>query len=264
MKDKALRNVLETLVVRYNTPAFIENDPISIPHRFRKKQDIEIAGFWTAMLSWGQRKTIISKATELMELMDNAPHDFVVNHREKDRRAFLSFKHRTFQPTDTLYFLAFFQQYYRQFDSLETAFATHMHPNDTDIRKALTGFHNRFFSLPDVPDRTRKHVSTPARKSACKRLNMFLRWMVRKDNAGVDFGLWKRITPSQLMIPLDVHVGRVASSLGLLRRQQRDWQAVVELTEALRRFDPDDPVRYDYALFGYGVLEKKTGMPLRK
>ena len=250
---------LEEAVIRYNQVAFIEADPISIPHRFSRLQDIEIMGFWAAMLAWGQRKTIINKSAELIELMDGAPYDFIRHHQEVDRKPFLQFKHRTFQPTDTLYFLEFFQQYYRRHDSLEDAFARHLQPEDEHTEKALIGFHELFFSLPDAPERTRKHIATPVRKSTCKRLNMFLRWMVRADDKGVDFGLWKRIRPGQLLMPLDVHVDRVARRLGLLERKQTDWQAVLELTARLRQYDPEDPVKYDFALFGMGVLEKQTG-----
>jgi len=255
---KDIQNFLNALVEQYNQPEFIENDPISIPHQFTKLQDIEIIGFWVAMLAWGQRKTIINKANELIQLMDNAPYDFIRHHEEKDRATFLHFKHRTFQPTDTLYFLEFLQQYYRQHESLETAFAKHLSPEAENTEAALRGFHETFFSLPDAPQRTRKHIATPVRKSTCKRLNMFLRWMVRKDEQGVDFGLWKKIQPRQLLMPLDVHVDRVARRLGLLKRKQTDWQAVLELTDTLRAFDPDDPVKYDFALFGMGVLEKKN------
>jgi len=258
MNQKELKDYLDDCVLKYNVKNFIADDPILIPHRFSKLQDIEIAGFWVAMLAWGQRKTIINKSTELMELMDNAPHDFILNHKEKDRKAFLGFKHRTFQATDTLYFLEFLQYYYKSNKSLETAFAKHMSPTDVNTEKALTGFHELFFSLPVAPKRTQKHIATPARNSSCKRLNMFLRWMVRKDKKGVDFGLWKKIKPSQLLMPLDVHVERVGRQLGLLHRKQRDWKAVVELTENLKKFDPKDPVKYDYALFGQGVLDKNN------
>jgi len=254
---KDIQNFLNALVDQYNRPQFIENDPISIPHKFSKLQDIEIMGFWVAMLAWGQRKTIINKAEELIQLMDGAPHDFICNHIEKDRAAFLDFKHRTFQPIDTLYFLEFLQHYYRHHNSLEMAFAKYLPPNATTTEAALRGFHELFFSLPEAPKRTRKHIATPARKSSCKRLNMFLRWMVRKDKRGVDFGLWKSINPRQLLMPLDVHVDRVARRLGLLHRKQTDWLAVLELTEALKAFDAEDPVKYDFALFGMGVLEKK-------
>ena len=228
---------------------FVKDDPISIPKSYTHKQDIEITAFWTALLSWGQRKTIINKSKELFSLMDGAPHDFILNHEEKDRAQFSEFKHRTFQYTDTLYFLDFLQRYYQQHASLEQLFSQY-----EDMGDNLIYFHNSFFEAEHAPRRTRKHIATPARKSSCKRLNMFLRWMVRSDKAGVDFGLWKRIKPHQLMMPLDVHVERAGRSLGLLDRKQRDWTAVVELTGRLRELDPVDPVRYDFALFGMGVL----------
>lgn len=249
---------LNEAVRQYNAPDFIASDPISVPHRFSKLQDREITGFWAATLAWGQRKTIIQSANRLVELMDGAPYDFIINHVEQDRARFLDFKHRTFQATDTLWFLEFFQNYYRKNASLETAFARHLHPGDATTENALRGFHRDFFDHPYSPERTRKHVATPERGSTCKRLNMFLRWMVRHDEAGIDFGLWKNIRPSQLLIPLDVHVERVARRLGLLQRKQSDWLAVLELTENLRVFDPEDPVKYDFALFGLGVLEQRT------
>ncbi len=254
-----MAEMLEAAFRNYNTADFIADDPVSIPHRFSRLQDREIIGFWAATLAWGQRKTIIQSARRLVELMDNAPYDFMLNHTEQDRAIFLDFKHRTFQATDTLWFLEFFQQYYRKNNSLEGAFARHLLPGDVTTERALTGFHRDFFDSADAPERTRKHVATPERGSTCKRLNMFLRWMVRRDEAGVDFGLWQQISPAQLLIPLDVHVERVARRLGLLNRPQADWRAVLELTENLRAFDPNDPVKYDYALFGMGVLEKKGG-----
>ncbi len=247
------QSLLDLAVDQYNRPVFITDDPISVPHRFEGLQDKEIIGFWVSMLAWGQRKTIINSANRLVELMDHAPYDFILNHEEKDREKFLSFKHRTFQATDTLYFLTFFQDYYKNHPSLEHAFARHLAPGDTTTEKALIGFHHDFFDHPYAPDRTRKHVSTPERQASCKRLNMFLRWMVRRDNRGVDFGVWRRISPAQLLIPLDVHVDRVARRFGLLERPQTDWKAVLELTERLREFDPADPVKYDFALFGMSV-----------
>lgn len=259
--ETQLKTQLDAAVRRFNTPVFIADDPIQVPHRFARSQDREIMGFWTATLAWGQRKTIITNALRLTELMDNAPHDFILNHEETDRRRFLEFKHRTFQATDTLYFLEFFQNFYRQNDSLEDAFARHLQPDDTTVEQALTGFHRDFFDHPFAPERTRKHVATPERGSTCKRINMFLRWMVRRDRAGVDFGIWQKIHPAQLLIPLDVHVERVARRLGLLERPKADWQAVLELTTRLRALDPDDPVKYDFALFGMGVLEKAGPMP---
>ena len=255
--DTNLKEYLDDCVARFNVAGFIENDPILVPHRFSKRQDIEIMAFWVAMLAWGQRKSIINSALTLAELMDHSPHDFVVNHAEIDRKRFLDFRHRTFQVTDTLYFLEFLQQYYQKNDSLESAFTRFLDPEDLHTEKALVGFHHLFFSLQDAPERTRKHITTPERKSTCKRLNMFLRWMVRKDDNGVDFGIWQNISPSQLLIPLDVHVERVARSLGLIERKQSDWQTVLELSENLRGFDPLDPVKYDYALFGLGVMENK-------
>lgn len=253
----ALKVFLEERVDLYNRRSFIASDPICIPHRYKSKQDIEITGFWTAVMSWGQRTTIIAKAKTLFAMMGDSPYEFILNHQPKDRRSFESFRHRTFQPTDTLYFLAFLQDYYRRYDSLESAFAvTNGDPGREGMFDRLSCFHELFFAHEWAPQRTRKHVSTPVRGSSCKRLNMFLRWMVRKDDRGVDFGIWNSISPAELMIPLDVHVHRVATRLGLLQRTQSDWKSVDSLTHTLRTLDPADPVRYDFALFGMGVLEK--------
>ncbi len=245
--------LLNTAVLHYNQPNFINTDPISVPHRFTLLQDREIMGFWAAMLAWGQRKTIIDKSLTLANLMDNAPYDFVRNHTANDLKPFLNFKHRTFNATDALYFIAFFSDYYKKNTSLETAFSQFLLPQSKTIEPALIGFHNLFFSLPDSPARTRKHISTPARRAACKRLCMFLRWMVRRDNHGVDFGLWQQINASQLLCPLDVDVVRVALKLNLLNPPKSNWQAVLELTQNLRQFDPTDPVKYDFALFGLSI-----------
>jgi uncharacterized protein (TIGR02757 family) len=252
-KNNALHELLDNAVHQFNRADFIDDDPIGVPHRFSKKQDIEITAFWTAMLAWGNRKTIINSANELVRLMDGAPHDFIKNHQEIDRKRFLDFKHRTFQATDTLWFLEYLQRFYQKNDSLETAFAQHLSADSKNIELALIGFHNDFFSDEFAPNRTRKHVATPTRGSTCKRLCMFLRWMVRQDSAGVDFGIWKKVRPDQLLMPLDVHVERVGRRLGLLEREKADWRAVLELTENLRQFDPADPVKYDFALFGLGV-----------
>lgn len=252
MKPKELKQLLAERVDYYNQPSFIKDDPICIPHRFSKKQDIEIAGFFAAVFAWGNRTTIINKASALMELMDNAPFTFCTQHQASDLKKLLSFKHRTFNTTDLLYFVEFFKTHYSASKSLETAFTRH----GTTIEAMLTGFHEYFFSLQDVPERTRKHIATPARNSSCKRLNMFLRWMVRKDDRGVDFGIWKKISPASLLCPLDLHVARVARRLQILQRKQSDWQATVELTAYLRTLDPADPVKYDFALFGMGVMEK--------
>ena len=222
-------------------------------HAFTHPQDREIVGFWVATLAWGRRQTIIDKGLRLIELMKGEPHRFILEHTEEDYARFADWKHRTFNFEDTRYFLRWLQWYYRRHDSLEDAFARHLTAEDATIAPALKGFHDLFFSLPDAPRRTRKHVATPARKSRCKRLCMFLRWMVRQDDRGVDFGQWARIEPSQLCLPLDVHVERVAREWGLLRRKQADWAAVVELTDALRKYDAHDPCRYDFALFGAGV-----------
>jgi uncharacterized protein (TIGR02757 family) len=257
LRKEALHHWLEDRVTQYNHPYFIEHDPISVPHRYTALPDIEIAGFFTAIMSWGLRRTIISKSLELMSLMDNSPFDFVKNHQPPERKRFTSFKHRTLQPDDVIYLVEILQQYYQQHDSLEDAFSKHLSGADADTYKALAGFHHILFDQPDVMERTRKHISTPERKSSCKRLNMYLRWMVRQDDRGVDFGLWKRIKSSQLIIPLDVHVGRVARSVGLLERTQNDWQAAKELTMRLRDFDREDPVKYDFALFGEGVLNNE-------
>jgi uncharacterized protein (TIGR02757 family) len=212
----------------------------------------------TSVIAWGRRSMIINNANRIMELMDNSPYDFIINHNEEDRRRFLNFKHRTFQVTDTLYFLELLQWYYRKFDSLEQGFLIEQDITAFDMKKSLQKFHDLFFSLDTAPHRTKKHIPTPVRKSTCKRLNMFLRWMVRKDDRGVDFGLWKNINPADLMIPIDVHVERYARKFGLLERKQLDWQAVEELTANLKLYDPEDPVKYDFALFGIGVMEGES------
>ena len=253
---EGLKQFLDEKVEQYNVPGFITNDPVSIPHLFSKKQDIEIAGFFAAILAWGQRKTIISKCKELFARMDQAPYDFILNHREDDLKALLGFKHRTFNEVDTLYFIHFFRWFYSNHESLEEAFLVGQTNRVDSMESILIQFHNYFFGLEDGPSRTRKHIATPARKAACKRINMYLRWMVRSDDRGVDFGLWKKISPSQLICPCDLHVDRVARKLGLIRRTQTDWLTALELTERLREFDPNDPVKYDFALFGLGIEEK--------
>jgi uncharacterized protein (TIGR02757 family) len=245
--------LLEQKYKEYNKPFFIDNDPVQIPHRFSKKQDIEIAGFFAATLAWGQRVTIIKNTNRILEWMDESPHDFILNHQEKDLKRFLGFVHRTFNDTDLLYFIEFFRWFYSEHDSLEVGFTKTLTKKALHTESALIGFQELFFSLEDHPHRTKKHVSSPVRKSTCKRINMYLRWMVRKDKSGVDFGIWKNIKPAQLLCPLDVHVDRHARRLGLITRKQSDWQTVLELTESLRGFDPNDPVKYDFALFGMGV-----------
>jgi uncharacterized protein (TIGR02757 family) len=250
-----LKDFLEEKYRTYNTEAFIESDPIRIPHLFRKKQDIEIAGFLAATIAWGNRKSILANAQRLVEWMDMAPHDFIVQAATSDLKPFKKFVHRTFNGTDCLYFLHALRNLYAKYPSLEEAFACGLDASSKNIKPAILSFRREFFSLKH-PARTEKHVSDPSKKSSAKRLCMYLRWMVRKDQAGVDFGLWKKISPSQLCLPLDVHTGNVSRALGLLKRKQNDWQAVEEVTTVLRRFDAADPVKYDFALFGLGVFEK--------
>jgi len=272
MEFQELKNFLDFKVDQYNRPSFIENDPICIPHQYTVKQDVEIAAFFAAILAWGQRKTIINKCNELFSRMDNEPYQFMINHGDDDLKRLLGFKHRTFNDTDLLYFVSFFKMHYMKSDSLETAFLPQrdygidsspilIASNDFSIEsftaeKALNHFRAYFFSLPDFPRRTFKHISSPLQKSTCKRLNMFLRWMVRKDNCGVDFGVWNSIPTSALVCPCDVHVDRVSRRLGLIDRKQTDWLTAVQLTKKLKEFDPVDPVKYDFALFGLGVEEK--------
>jgi len=264
-----LREFLEKKVLEFNDPSFIPYDPVSVPHCFRTRQDIEIAGLFAAVFSWGKRTTIIRKSNELMRAMDDAPYDFILNHRPRDLKRLAEFKHRTFNTTDLYYFIEFLKFHYQGSDTLETAFlpgkvalkatdGKNFEENKQTefMESALTAFYRRFFSLKHVPDRTRKHIADPERNSTCKRLNMYLRWMVRKDNAGVDFGIWKRISPADLVCPVDLHVARVGRRLGLIQRSQTDWLTALELTRELRSMDQDDPVKFDFALFGMGVNEK--------
>src|SRR5687767_1102758 len=253
MKEPSLKEFLDRKVEEFNQPAFVKDDPVSIPHLFTKQQDIEIAAFFAAVFAWGNRTTIIKKSKELMQGMDMAPHQFVLQHNAQALQKLLAFKHRTFNTTDLLYFIEFLKYHYTHNNSLESAFTKGWQAGDKTIEHSLLGFYEYFFSLEEVPARTRKHIATPARKSTCKRLNMFLRWMVRCDSHGVDFGLWKKIRPAQLVIPLDLHVGKTARQLGLLTRSVNDWQAAKELTDNLKKFDPADPVRYDFALFGSSI-----------
>jgi uncharacterized protein (TIGR02757 family) len=251
-----LKSFLDRKVSEYDQPSFIKADPICIPHLFQKKQDIEIAAFFAAIFAWGNRTTIIQKSRELMQLMDMSPYDFCTSSVDSDLKKITSFKHRTFNTTDLLYFIEFFRHHYSVSDSLESAFVKSMNRNDENVENALNGFYDYFFSLGHVPKRTTKHIASPVKKSTCKRLNMFLRWMVRNDSRGVDFGIWKSISSRQLVCPVDLHVGRVARKFGLLKRKQTDWLAALELTSQLKNFDAEDPVKYDFALFGLGIIEK--------
>lgn len=256
MIDKKLSDFLERKVKEFNRPAFIEGDPVLIPYLFSLKQDREIAGLFAAVFAWGIRTTIINKSKELLARMDHQPYQFVRNAGPSDLKRLLGFKHRTFNDTDLLYFIEFLHHHYQQHESLETAFTQFLKKEDEHIGPALEGFHHYFFSLEDAPRRTVKHISDPAKNSTCKRLCMYLRWMVRRDCAGVDLGIWKKISPAQLVLPVDLHVTRVAQRLGLLDASKPDWNTAVKLTRTLRAIDPADPVKFDYALFGLGVLEK--------
>jgi uncharacterized protein (TIGR02757 family) len=250
----SLKKFLDEKVEQYNTSEFIISDPVSIPHRFTMKQDVEIMGFFAAIFAWGQRKTIINKCIELIDRMDNSPYDFIVNHQDADLQNLIGFKHRTFNDTDLLYCVDFMKRHYQRFDSLEDAFFPDYNMN---AENALNYFHQYFFSHEDAPLRTRKHIPYPIQNSACKRLNLFLRWMVRKDDKGVDFGIWHKVLPKDLVAPLDLHVERTARVIGLLQRDKADWKAALELTENFKLLDPTDPVKYDYALFCISV-EKMT------
>ena len=251
-----LKKHLDEQVAKYNRPSFIEKDPISIPHQFLNQKDIEITAFFAAVLAWGNRKTIIAKSQELVDRMNNEPYNFVMNHTDEDLKKLEGFKHRTFNDTDLLYFIDFFKRHYSENESLESAFI----PDGgfTSVENSLIHFEKEFFNHENAPKRSKKHIATPARSSACKRLNMFLRWMVRKDEKGVDFGIWKQIPMSELICPIDLHVERTARKLMLITRKPVDWLTAIELTESLKELDKNDPVKYDYALFGLSLGEDIT------
>jgi uncharacterized protein (TIGR02757 family) len=245
-----IRDFLEEKVVQYNNPRFIESDPIQIPHLFSSKEDIEISGFLTATIAWGNRKMIIKNAQKLMDIMGNSPFDFIMEWTPGAHEAFV---HRTFNSTDLHFFMASLQHIYRKHGGLENLFTTYAEPDN--LQGSIHHFKRHFFEL-EHPARTAKHISDPNKGSSAKRINMFLRWMVRQDNSGVDFGIWTKIAPAALSCPLDVHSGKVARKLGLLSRKQNDAKALMELDNSLRKMDPIDPVKYDFALFGLGVFEK--------
>ena len=254
MNKTELKEFLDEKAAHYEQPVFLEQDPIQIPHRYNLKEDIEISGFLTAVIAWGNRRSILNSAGRMMELMGNAPHDFVLNHKPKDLAVFDGFVHRTFQAEDLKYFLKALQQIYTQQQGLEHSLGR-LFMEHGELQLALHHFKKEFFAY-DPPDRTLKHLPDPLRGSAAKRINMYLRWMVRSDARAVDFGLWTQIPTSALSCPLDVHSGRVARKLKLLKRKQNDAKALQELDKALRKLDPTDPVKYDFALFGLGVDEK--------
>ncbi len=253
MKIKeGIKELLDEKFLQYNTKGFIENDPIQIPHLFSRKEDIEIAGFLAATIAWGNRRSIITNATSLMNLMDNAPFEFVTQHTTKDLKKFDDFVHRTFNGIDCTFFIRSLKNIYTKHNGLELAFSKGIKPNDVDVKNAIIHFREQFLRQSHQK-RSEKHISDPAKNSSSKRLCMYLRWMVRKDMKGVDLGIWKSIDPSLLCLPLDVHTGNVSRKLGLLKRKQDDWKAVEEITGVLRQLDPKDPVKYDLALFGLGV-----------
>ncbi len=247
-----LKGFLDEKVAEYNTPKFIETDPISIPHKFTLKEDVEISSFLVSTIAWGNRKMIIKNANRMMDLLGNSPYDFIMEHKQTDLERLEGFVHRTFNSVDLKFFIKSVQNLYANHAGLETVFTKHQ--AEDSMQPAITEFKKIFFSI-DYPERTAKHVSNPASGSAAKRLNMMLRWLCRKDNCGVDFGLWKDILPTKLSCPLDVHSGNVARKLGLLTRKQNDSKALQELDSNLRKLDPNDPSKYDFALFGLGIFE---------
>lgn len=259
-----LQRLLDEAYHRFATPDFITEDPLQVPRSFALREDAEIIGFLVATIAWGQRKTIIANARRLAELMDQAPYDFVMNADPGELERLGTFVHRTFNGGDLHTFILALRHLYQHHGGLEGAFLPSGPAGPLPPMEEMIGLFRQRFLEPKHPQRTEKHVANPGRGSNAKRINMFLRWMVRPDDRGVDLGLWKRIPPSALHIPLDVHTGRVARELGLLRREQDDWKAVVELTNALRTFDAEDPVKYDIALFGLGVNAARRVLPLRR
>jgi uncharacterized protein (TIGR02757 family) len=252
MTQAELKEFLDEKVILYNNPKFIESDPIQIPHSFSVKEDIEIAGFLSATIAWGNRKMIIKNSFRLMEIMGNSPYDFILNHKEKDLEAFSGFVHRTFNAVDAVYFIKSLKNIYQNHNGLEAIFAKNQEKNS--LQKSISEAKKVFFEI-EYPQRTTKHFSDPMNGSAAKRINMFLRWMIRNDNCGVDFGIWKSIPACAVSCPLDVHSGNVARKLGLLTRKQNDAKALLELDANLRKLDAVDPSKYDFALFGLGVFE---------
>lgn len=253
LSQKKLKDFLDAKADHYNQPAFLKEDPVQIPHALNLKEDKEIAGFLAATIAWGQRPTIIKNAHSILERMDGAPFDFVLNAQSEDLKRLEGFVHRTFNDSDLLYFIAALKNMYTVHGGLEKVFTSAFN-SEADASGAIHQFRTVFFELEHLP-RTQKHVANPQKGSSAKRINMYLRWMVRQDNKGVDLGLWKGISPSKLYLPLDTHTGNVARQLGLLERTQNDWKAVAEVTSNLSKLDPEDPIKYDYALFGLGVYE---------
>ena len=252
MNQSELKDFLESKVLQYNTLDFIESDPIQIPHLFTQKEDIEISGFLSATIAWGNRTMIIKNSKKMIDLMGNAPYDYVMSHTEDQLEQLDNFVHRTFNGQDFTHFIKSLKHIYSNHNGLEAAFAKNQDPDS--LQRSISEFKKLFFEIPHL-QRTQKHVSDPLNNSAAKRINMYLRWMIRQDSKGVDLGIWKSIPTAVLSCPLDVHSGNVARKLGLLTRKQNDAKAVTELDEKLRLLDPTDPVKYDFALFGLGVFE---------
>lgn len=253
MNKIELKEFLDTKVEQYNHPRFIDSDPIQIPHQFSKKEDIEISGFLTATIAWGNRKSIINNAHRMMTLLEQSPYDFILNHEESDLEKLQHFVHRTFNGDDFIQFIKSLKHIYNTHNGLEAVFSNNA--SNHGLQHSIHEFKTLFFEI-DHLERTKKHVSDPLKNSAAKRINMFLRWMVRQDHNGVDLGIWKSISPALLSCPLDVHSGNVARKLKLLKRKQNDGKALLELDTALRKLDSNDPVKYDFALFGLGVFER--------
>ncbi len=254
MNFKDLKKLLDSKYYQYNQPEFISTDPVSIPHRFTKKEDIEIAAFLAATISWGYRPNIIKSADKIMKLLNDSPYNFIINANEKELKPLQTFVHRTFNGDDLLFFIHSLKNIYQNHNGLHEAFYTGYRKNKS-IKESIIYFRKIFFECEHL-HRSEKHISNPEKNSACKRINLFLRWMVRNDSRGVDFGIWNNIPPSALFCPLDLHSGNVSRKIGLLTRKQSDWKAVEELTANLRKFDHNDPVKYDFALFGLGIFEK--------
>ncbi|NND93541.1 MAG: TIGR02757 family protein [Flavobacteriales bacterium] len=252
MNRKEIKEFLDLKVDQYNKPSFVKDDPIQIPKQFKSKEDIEISGFLTAIIAWGQRVTIINNANKLMELMENSPYQFLMQYGPEELSRFDRFVHRTFNAIDCKYFIRRLAEIYRHEGGLEGSLGEFVKRKGTE--RGISAFKGYFFK-GDHEKRTEKHLADPLRGSSAKRINMFLRWMVRKDSKGVDFGLWDDLPMSSLSLPLDIHTGNVARKLKLLKRKQNDWKSVDELDTILRSFDPVDPIRYDFALFGLGVHE---------
>lgn len=252
MTPSELKEFLDEKVTQYNNLDFIESDPVQIPHLYTQKEDIEIAGFLSATIAWGNRKMIIKNSLQMMDLMGNTPYDFVMSHTDEDLTRLENFVHRTFNGKDFAGFIKGLQHIYTKHQGLEALFAKNQ--EQYSLQKSIHEFKKTFFEIDHLP-RTQKHISDPLNNSAAKRINMYLRWMVRQDTKGVDLGIWKSISPAALSCPLDVHSGNVARKLGLLNRKQNDAKALAELDKKLREMDPQDPVKYDFALFGLGVFE---------